>query len=108
MDVQVSVNPEGARHALHSVTRDGAFVLRRAIFLWDVAESRFRALRVEGGNMETYIVEQTVQGRNRRVLEVCKDKKFHGRYYRVLSGNGDVLGIYCKLDSALDHLRSRI
>lgn len=53
-------------------------------------------------------VEQTIEGRNRRRLEVCKDAKFHERYYRILSGSGDVLGIYYKLQSALDHLRSRI
>ena len=58
--------------------------------------------------METYTVEQVIQGRNRRVLEVCKDVKFHGRCYRVLSGVGEVLGVYYKLHSALDHLRSRI
>lgn len=53
-------------------------------------------------------VEQTIHGRNLRVLQVCKDNKYPERFYRVLSGAGEVLGIYCKLQSALDHLRSRI
>jgi hypothetical protein len=59
--------------------------------------------------MESQVrVEQTIQGRNRRRLEVCKDTKFCERFYRVVSGNEEVLGIYKKLDSALDHLRSRM
>lgn len=59
--------------------------------------------------MESQVrVEQTIQGRNQRRLEVCKDVKFCERFYRVVSGNGEILGIYSKLQSALDHLRSRI
>jgi len=59
--------------------------------------------------MESQVrVEQMIQGRNRRMLEVCKDEKYPERFYRIVSGSGEVLGIYSKLNSALDHLRSRI
>jgi hypothetical protein len=59
--------------------------------------------------MESQVrVEQTLFGKNCRRMEVCKDEKYPERFYKVLSGNGEILGIYNKLQSALDHLRSRI